>query len=311
MKTSESTPGEKAGNIIGILTSFLVLCGAIFLARRNYLQGRGDRNGAWRLAAAVFLMSLCIWLFSAHMGLRRQTLGLFVMAASTALFFSCATWLLYMALEPYVRRHWPQTIISWSRVITGRLRDPLVGRDILSGMALGLAWVLIFQVGYLALQRTGARPPLFGSTRLLEGTRQTLGLALGGVLNSIVSTLIFFFVLFLLRVTLRNRWLAAAGFVAIYAAPRLLRADQFLIEAPMWLLIYGIAAVAVVRFGLVALATAIFLTNLLLNLPVTLDLAQWYAGNSLFVFLIFLALAGWSFYIALAGQRLWKEELFE
>ena len=152
---------------------------------------------------------------------------------------------------------------------------------------------------------------MFGSTRLLEGTRQTLGLALGNVLNSVVSTLVFFFVLFLLRVTLRNRWVAAAGFIAIWAAPRLLRSEHLLIEAPMWLLIYGIAAIAVVRFGLVALATAIFLTNALLNVPVTLDFAQWYAGNSLFVFLIFLALASWSFYIALAGQRLWKEELFE
>jgi serine/threonine-protein kinase len=310
MKAFESTVGQKVGNIIGILTILLVLSGAILLAHRNYVQGRGDRNGAWRLAGAIFLMSLSIWLFSAHIGLRGQTLGLFVLATSTALFLSCATWLLYMALEPYVRRHWPQTIISWSRVIAGRLRDPLVGRDILSGMALGLAWVLIFQVGYLALERTGALP-MFGSTRLLEGTRQTLGLALGNVLNSVVSTLVFFFVLFLLRVTLRNRWVAAAGFIAIWAAPRLLRSEHLLIEAPMWLLIYGIAAIAVVRFGLVALATAIFLTNALLNVPVTLDFAQWYAGNSLFVFLIFLALASWSFYIALAGQRLWKEELFE
>ncbi len=48
-------------------------------------------------------------------------------------------WLLYIALEPYVRRNWPQTIISWTRLVSGRLRDPLVGRDIVSGILLGMA----------------------------------------------------------------------------------------------------------------------------------------------------------------------------
>ena len=35
-------------------------------------------------------------------------------------------WLYYLALEPYVRRLWPQALISWSRVLAGRVRDPLV-----------------------------------------------------------------------------------------------------------------------------------------------------------------------------------------
>jgi fructuronate reductase len=35
--------------------------------------------------------------------------------------------MLYVALEPFVRRMWPDALISWSRAIMGRLRDPLVG----------------------------------------------------------------------------------------------------------------------------------------------------------------------------------------
>jgi hypothetical protein len=36
----------------------------------------------------------------------------FILTISTALFFSGFAWVLYIALEPYVRRHWPQAIIS-------------------------------------------------------------------------------------------------------------------------------------------------------------------------------------------------------
>ena len=38
-------------------------------------------------------------------------------------------WLLYLALEPYVRRFWPATLVSWSRLMARQWRDPLVGRD--------------------------------------------------------------------------------------------------------------------------------------------------------------------------------------
>jgi len=48
------------------------------------------------------------------------------------------TWILYLALEPIVRRRWPDSIISWSRLLAGRLRDPLVGRDILIGCLAGV-----------------------------------------------------------------------------------------------------------------------------------------------------------------------------
>ncbi len=63
-----------------------------------------------------------------------DAIGLFILAVSTALFISGVTWMLYMAVEPWVRRHWPKTMISWSRLLSGQARDPLVGRDILFGV---------------------------------------------------------------------------------------------------------------------------------------------------------------------------------
>ena len=40
---------------------------------------------------------------------------------------------MYVALEPYVRRFWPDGILGWSRLLSGYVRDPRVGRDVLIG----------------------------------------------------------------------------------------------------------------------------------------------------------------------------------
>src|SRR5713226_7810476 len=57
---------------------------------------------------------------------------------------------LIQELEPYVRQRWPHAIISWSRLLAGRLRDAKVGGDILVGIASGCAMALLFQL-YQAL----------------------------------------------------------------------------------------------------------------------------------------------------------------
>jgi serine/threonine-protein kinase len=58
-------------------------------------------------------------------------------------------WLLYVALEPFARRRFPKTLISWKRLLAGRIRDPLVGRDILVGAALGTLSAVILRLAWL------------------------------------------------------------------------------------------------------------------------------------------------------------------
>ncbi len=304
------TTGEKAAGVAMVTLSVLVVLAAILLARRNYASGRGDRRGAVRLAVVVFGLQMALWLGSAHHVASVGEFGLLVAAIAYALFAAGVVWLLYMSLEPYARKHWPQSLISWSRLLSGRLRDPLVGRDLMSGVLLGLLWGLIFEVFLLLAQRMGASPQL-GATDYLIGGREIAGAWLGLLLRSIRSTLIFFFVLFLLRVLLRRHWLAALAFVAIFSAPSLLASRYLLLEGPVRVAIYSIAVVALVRFGLVTLAAGIMTVELLLNVPVTASLSSWYAGPMVFVFLSVLALAAWGFATSLAGQRLFKGELFE
>ena len=310
MNQAEKTRADKISQIIGLSVALLIFAGSIFLAYRNYSRGKGDRQGALRLASLVFALELSICLLRSHFVLSLDTVGLVIFALSTGLFVSAVIWLLYLALEPYVRRNWPQTIISWTRFISGRFRDPLVGRDLLFGVLLGIFWAFVFALGSLFLLRVGARPQLANSEFLL-GVREAVAIGLVTIVASIQTTLIFFFLLVLLRVLVKNRWVAAAIFVLLFTAPKVLGSDHPLIETPVWLVIYGIAAFAVVRFGLIVLALAVLTVDVLLNIPITLDFSNWYAGRALCVVLGLVLIAAWGFYTSLAGQRLWKDDLFE
>jgi hypothetical protein len=310
MQPFQRSAGQQAANIAVIVLLILVLASAVSVARRNLVRGRGDRRGAFRLAFFVFCAELALWLARSHFVPEASTFGQFMIAVSTGLLISGAVWVMYVAVEPYVRRHWPQTIIAWSRLSGGRVRDPLVGRDVLFGVGLGVFWCTLAVVEALVLRTLGAAPGL-GTTDYLLGARGTATALLYQIPASIHSTLTFFFLIFLLRVILRKQWLAAAGFTLIFTALKTLGADHPFVDAPLMIAIYAVAAIVVVRFGLIALASGIFTADLLANVPVTTDFSAWYAGATLVPLLAVAALAVWGFYTALAGRPLLKEELFE
>jgi len=311
MRPEEVTRSRKIGQIIELILFLIILAGAFALARRQYKQGRGDRQGAFRLARFVFLMQLAIFLCYGHFVPDMDVLQPIALAVSTALFISGLTWSLYMALEPYVRKLWPQTIISWTRLMSGRLRDPLVGRDVMFGVMLGLTWVLIYEIRLLfGITHFGIAPQLL-STDYLLGARSTVGAWLVELPGGIQGTLFFFVVLVGLRYLLRNQWVAAAGFVALFTLLKTLSSQHPGIEVATQILVYGIAAFALVRFGLITLGVAVFVANLMLHVPLTLDFSRWYATAAMTVPPGILALAVWGFWTALGGQKLIKGEMLD
>jgi hypothetical protein len=181
----------------------------------------------------------------------------------------------------------------------------VVGRDILVGVALGVVWILVFQIRYIPMMHSGASPGLSGTEVLLGGR-----VALGGWLRqwpqSIQTTLVFFLVLFGLKVLLRKEWIAGIVFVAIFALPQGLRGSYMAIELPAMILVYAIALLIVIRFGLVPLVCAIFTIDMLANVPFSADLSAWYMTSSILALLSVLCIAGWGFYHSLGGQALWK-----
>src|SRR5882672_8542312 len=173
-KGDERTIGDKVRSVAGVVLLFSMVLAAAFLARRNYSQGRGDRSGAARLAFVMLGLEMALWLCRSHFVPDLDSFFLFVLAVSTALCVAGATWLFYLAVEPWVRRKWPQTIISWSRLLSGQVRDPLVGRDMLFGVILGVVWILVIQIRYIPMMQMGAAPGLY-TTEYLIGGRQALG----------------------------------------------------------------------------------------------------------------------------------------
>ena len=299
--TEKKTVGQQVSRIVGLVLLCSLLVGSGFLARRNYRRGRGDREGSLRLALVMFALEIGLFLCRSHFSTFGDALGLSVIAISTALFIAGVTWMLYMAIEPWVRRHWPKTIISWSRLLSGQVRDPLVGRDILFGVLLGVVWTLVFQISSIPKMRMGAAPFLF-STEALMGGREGLGAWLRQWPGSIQTTLVFFFVLFGLKVLLRKEWIAAIVFIAIFALPRALNSTYMTVELPAQILVYAIAVLLVLRFGLVSLACAIFTVDLMANLPFSADFSAWYMTTSILALLSVIALARMGL-LSLLGRR--------
>jgi predicted Ser/Thr protein kinase len=310
MEHSTSMPGMRAAHILESIVAMVLLIFGAWIARRNYAGGKSDLHGAVRLTTAVFLLQMAIWVCRDHFIPTLATLGCFVLAMSTGLLIAAFLGMLYLALEPYVRRHWPQAIVSWSRLMMGRWRDPLVGRDVLWGVTLGIVWSLMIGVGFLWLKRAG-EVPLLPSQACFTGGRQLLGIWLLNVVQCIAATLELFFVVFWLRIALRNQWLAAMVFVAFFATINSFENGHAAVLAPIWVVVFSIAAYAVTRFGLITFATAIFASNILLNVPYTLDFSNWYATDALAIVLSFVLLAGWGFFTALGGQKLFPEDLFQ
>jgi tRNA A-37 threonylcarbamoyl transferase component Bud32 len=306
----QSTKGQRAAGIILIAIACTVLIGGVLLAIRNYRADRSDLNGAFRLGLFVFFVQIALWIFSTHFVASTGTFGNMVLSLSTSLYWGTVIALVYLALEPYVRRRWPRSIISWSRLLLGRWRDPLVGRDVLFGLLLGLFWVLFIQVFVAYLIRRGDVPHV-GNFELLLGGRHILSYLLYYFPDAIQGTLLFFFLIFLLRLLLRNEWLAAAAFVILWSVMKALQDEKFWIAIVAYFVIYSLAAIAVVRFGLISLASAFFLTDFILDSPITGNSSNWFFASTIFIYSVAAALAVWAFYTALAGQKLLKEELFE
>ena len=108
---------------------FGILGGAGFLARKNLRSGRGNLQGATRLGVCMTVVLMAVWVCRVHLVGSIGLLAMFLIAVCTSVFYGVLLWTIYVALEPYVRKHWPQVLVSWTNLLAGRLGDPVVGRD--------------------------------------------------------------------------------------------------------------------------------------------------------------------------------------
>jgi hypothetical protein len=302
----EST-GDRITEILLDIVLFVPIFSAAFVARWNFVRGKGDRRGAMRLAILIFGLHMALWVFLAHFSSVMNFALLLVLAISYSLFWGGTVWVLYLAVEPYVRRYWPQAIVSWTRALSGRWRDPLVGRDVLYGAVLGILFCDLYGLRYHLAGLFGAPPPSLTSG-LLGSTRHALGAWFSHIPDSISSTLILFLILFLFRVLLRKSWLAAAAFILLFTVLKSASSSYPAVDWPIMIILYTALAFGALRFGLVTLTVALYAADLALNIPLTLNPSAWYFTNATLALATIAALAIWGFYTALAGQTPWKTE---
>jgi hypothetical protein len=302
----ESSSSDKWQIVMMICIAAAIFVGVTFIGGRNLRQARGDIQGANRLATFIGASQIVLWFCRGHFVATLGTFGMAMLAIATAVFYGVVVRGIYIALEPYVRRHWPQTLMGWSAVLTGHWKDPIVGRDILLGAAVAC---LIRGINPLIefLLRGNDQGPHLGSTNVLLGLRSTLEIVFVALPHGIRDTLVFFFLLFVLRFLLRSTWLAAGAFIAIWMTFALLGSSHPLSDGVENLIAYGLVALLGYRFGLLALAFFVFVDIIVGNVQATMNASVWYFGNTVFLLAFVVGLAGWACYTSMAGRKLWKE----
>jgi predicted Ser/Thr protein kinase len=291
----ESAPASTFDRVIAGLAGLVMpalIAAAAFLARRNVLAGRGDRRGAVQAAAVMFALQMAGWALSAsHVTDVALEVQRTFEAIGAALFASSVLGVAYLALEPFVRRTFPDSLIGWSRVTTGQWHDPRVGRDVLAGVAAGLVMTLLFAAHNFLPPLIGQPPPIPIARALtpLTGLREAVGVTLFQMAVGLQSAMIGTAGLVVLRLLLKRSSLAAA--VALVGYTPVVLAGMFMPGTPWLDLAVGGAITAtfiavILRLGLLACAAALATHFVLLGAPLTTDVASWRGGVTIWVVLL-------------------------
>jgi hypothetical protein len=312
---AQYTGREWAAVILFGLVLAAVLVGAILLARRNLRLGRGDRRGAFKVAFFAFSVTLAsMFLAADHVASPGKEIWTLYVAVRDALVVSAGLWLIYLALEPYVRRSAPRLLISWSRLLSGEFRDPMIGRDILVGGLLGLGHTAAIFLGF-GLRGYSEQPGLplpSVNTDTLRGFRVMVMTLLGGnLLSSIYAGLAYLFFLLLMFIIVRRQ--KTAGVLMWLTILTL----QVLFFGVSWHLVISnviiatLLTVTTARFGLLAAIAWHLFFQLTFFWPLTTNFSLWYSSGAVLALTIMVGLAVYGFYTSLAGQKLFGEGILK
>ncbi len=287
----------------------IALAGGL-MARRNLRLGRGDRRGAFRVAAVIVILgtaadllrlpdAVSTWFSVASGNLARR------------LFDGALVWIFYVAVEPYVRRLWPTTLIAWNRVLEGRLRDPLVGRHILIGGLFGLALSALFLLRGPGAGWLGSTPdaPVSAGLTALAGPTAWTAEMIDTVRSAFNLPVTMLMVMLVARVLLRRAWLA---YLSLYA---LLAVLYTVTGLPLASWITGFFLITLLiplltRYGVLACLMAVTFSTWQ-AFPLTVDPSSWFFPPSVVTMALFGALAVYGFVVSLGGQKVFKDSILE
>jgi serine/threonine-protein kinase len=293
---------------------FCMFIAAALIARHNLRKGRGDRRGAAQLTGIILLAAVGVWaLDSKHVPDPNIEMSRFFVGQP--LWAAGLLWLLYLAVEPYVRRFWPSTLVSWSRLMARDWRDPLVGRDILFGVGLGLALRALSVGSAYAGARLGYTwTPVVPDLSELLGTSVVIARTLNQIFNAVLNAIFAVFAMVLLKIMVKREWLASLLAIAIATAVfarGIFDGGSVLVNAAAAMLMIALIVLTIQRLGLVAILVLFFVDLVMSSAVLTLDSSRWFFADSLVQLLIPAALAVYGFYVARGGEPLFGARLLD
>jgi hypothetical protein len=306
MQPHQVTPRERAALFLVAALALTLLCAGAVLARRNVRLGRGDRRGAFRLALFVFgLGVLAAALVAHHMADLVAELALTSRAVAGALLLAAINWLFYLALEPYVRRLRPRTLVSWTRVLSGGFGDAAVGQDVLIGAVWGTVLMLVLAAGYSLPQWLGGAPtaPWFPDFDAFLGTGRLLALLAGLLIDAVHLGMGALLLYLLLRLVIRNDTGATAVLLLLMTGVQVAGSQWEFSALPLLIIvsvvIMGSYTWLLLRFGLLSALAGVYVFKLMYAFPLSTDFGSWRGAPTIFVMLVLAALAITAFRVSL------------
>jgi serine/threonine-protein kinase len=218
------------------------------------------------------------------------------------LLFGALLFSFYLALEPYVRKTWPKLLIGWSCLLTGRFRDPIVGRDVLIG-GVFLFLLTAPSAAVLATQGLAGAPEQFDWTTLLGPTNALSGVAAQALNATFLGLFTVLFLLFL-RVVTRSEKAAIVVFAVILAAVSFFSAssEARIVSGAEAVVVSLAISLTLFYFGLLPFIVGLFFDAMLKHFAITFDSSSWYFGSSAFAIAVVLGITAWGLHTALGGR---------
>jgi Protein kinase domain len=309
-QTQDIPQGRGVIRFLLFLIAFALSVGTCVLARHNYRTGRGDYRGATRIAAAWMIVMFAAWLLGARFWIEPLTEFSHFLNDFCAFQLTNAAilWLVYMALEPYVRRYSADMLMSWSRLLSGRLRDPRVGRDVLVGIVAGVGVAIVGCVVLLAPGMLGYPPsaPRGMNTESLLSTRHAVSLLLRmppqALLNGMLTTLAFA----LIRMAVKRTWIATLLTIVLGAFVSVSQAgtQQLWVNIVFSVAVSAVYVAVLVNFGMLPLMMTFLTNSIASNIGLTADVNKLYAPTAIWLMILVAAMAAFGYYASRAGEPL-------
>ena len=216
-------------------------------------------------------------------------------------------WVTYLGLEPYVRRHSPDSILGWTKLLAGHWRDPRVGVDVMVGVSAGLAMTMLYAAHNLLPPLAGLPEPmpLIPNGASLNGVRYSLAGISSELTNAVVSGMLGVAGVVGFMLLLRSRVLAVLAAIVLFT-PVVIN-GMFPGSTPWLDLSIGagiitIFLLTIVRAGLLSAIGALFTHFVLLRAPITTDVSSWQAATGMWHVGVILAAGLGACYFARYGR---------